>query len=291
MNLKVGFIGLGAMGMGMATNLAKAGVSLTVTSLNRAAPQLANEHANVRCTETIADLTRACEIIFTCLPHNEAAELVFFSEDGIFANGEPGLITCDCSTVGPEFALRQHKAASAVAIAHVEAPVFGGKLQADTADLVFVVSGDDQPVQRLLPLLSVMGRENVFVDGPGNANGMKVVQNGLGLVQAVAIAEAMNLCAAAGMDGKVFFDVVNAGRGMAATNLFQFHGHVYAEMQENDPPWQNDIAAKDIALACDLAAKFGIQPRLFKTAETALHNSLDGPGLLSLMKSVRSLSD
>src|SRR5690606_8077979 len=111
---KIGFIGLGNMGLPMAANLIKAGFE--VYGLNR----------SKGAEEKLAQLAAEMDMVITCLPMPADVEAVYTAEDGLIPSGRPGLLLVDCSTVDPGLNRRLHEAAAARGIAFVDAPVSGG---------------------------------------------------------------------------------------------------------------------------------------------------------------------
>src|SRR5262245_61266184 len=96
--LRAGVIGLGAMGMPMAANLAKAGVATSGCDADEAARDRARGVAGLSLAASPAAMARACDVIFTCLPSVEAVEAVYRGPDGLVSAARPGLITAECST-------------------------------------------------------------------------------------------------------------------------------------------------------------------------------------------------
>ena len=263
----VGYVGLGVMGMPYARHLQNAGHEVVVydqhvTTAARAAS------FGLSVAPSIAAVVREASIVFTCLPNPDAVREVYAEI------GKPGLLAIDNSTVGPTLAREIHATLAARGTAYVECPMLGGGGEAEAGQLFLIVSGEPAAVERALPLALVAARDHRVVGGPGTASLFKSVQNGLGLVQITAIAEALALVAAAGGDLDAFIDVVGAGGGMAATPLFR----AKAPMMRRPPVAAVNklyIAVKDAALAADLATEHGLDLPLFARSRDAYRSAIE----------------
>ena len=130
MNEIVGFIGLGTMGMRMAANLSKAGVTLVVQDANPAAVAAAGRMASVTVAGSAAAVAAQSAVMFTCLPNDDIVRLAYLGAGGIAAGARAGLVTCDCSTVSPEATLEVSRALAAKGITHMDTPMLGSQPQA-----------------------------------------------------------------------------------------------------------------------------------------------------------------
>jgi 3-hydroxyisobutyrate dehydrogenase-like beta-hydroxyacid dehydrogenase len=263
----IGFVGLGAMGLPMARRLGRAGFRLAVYDRSRAAVDAVLDAGAIEAAAGPRAVAAASDILITCLPHPAIVEQVYTEVD------KRGLLACDCSTVGPGLAVELNRRLAERGVQYVECPMLGAPEQAASGELFLVLSGDPTAVVRLEPLLGVVGRGHRHVGGPGRASLMKVVQNGLGLVQAVAIAEALSILAKAGVDLKAWCEIVSEGHGMADTPLFRAKAPA---MLEPDPAVKATlrIGAKDIRLACDLAKELGVGAPLLEDTAAILQSAM-----------------
>jgi 3-hydroxyisobutyrate dehydrogenase-like beta-hydroxyacid dehydrogenase len=253
----LGMIGLGAMGLPVAKRLAAAGYP--VVAYDRALERLSSLEGQkgVELAERPEAVVERADILLTCLPTPAIVEEVY---EGV---SKPGLLAMDLSTVGPSLAQRLWRGLKERGVAYVESPMLGGVDEAVQGTLFLVVSGEPGNVKRVEHLFPLISRDQRRVGGPGNASRFKTVQNGLGLVQMAAIAEALAMLEAAGADLPAFIDVVNEGRGMAATPLFRAKAPL---MLDPAAPVKGElhIGAKDSALARDLARELGLTLPLFE---------------------------
>jgi 3-hydroxyisobutyrate dehydrogenase-like beta-hydroxyacid dehydrogenase len=259
MTQTIGFIGLGAMGLPMAQRLAAAGYTLVVYDVDAAALEQIRNTGRVSVAGGPDDVAAHCELLFTCMPNVQAAQQVYREL------GNHDLLACDCSTIGPRLAQQLHDELRQRGIRYVECPMLGGVDEAAHGQLFFIVSGVEADLEPLPPLFAILGREYRYVGGPGYANRIKVVQNGLGLVQLAAIAEALTMLAKDGADLEQFCEIVAAGRGMADTPLFRARA---PRMLETNPPAKGKlrIGAKDIGLACQFAGQLQLDVPFFQLA-------------------------
>jgi len=264
--MRIAYLGLGVMGLPFAGHLASAGHPVVGWDLDPRARQRAAE-AGIAVADGFEAALADAQILFTCLPSEAAAEAVFGELTG------DGLLVCDNSTIGPTRARQIHRQLRARGIGYVECPMLGGAGEARAGSLFLVISGEPADIERVLPLARLAAREHRIVGGPGEASLFKTVQNGLGHVQATAIAEALALVAAAGGDVDRFIEVVGAGGGMAATNLFRAKAPM---MRDPDLPTAGTlyIAAKDAGLAAALAAELGHAAPLFARAAAVYRAAL-----------------
>ena len=242
--MKLGYIGLGAMGLPFAKHLKAAGHEVTV--LNRSdRPYAEARAAGLHIAATVSEVADASEIVFTCLPSSEIIDEIYAQFD------KPGLICCDNSTVPPDQAIRLNMQLKESGMAYVECPIFGSAQNAIDAAVYLVISGDPDPVEAVMPVAQRAGRGIAHAGGPGAASLVKVLQNGLGHVQMVAIAETLALAEDLGLDLNQFVEIVSQCGGMAATSLFQRKAPQMLALPEETGA-KLDVAAKDARAASKL---------------------------------------
>jgi 3-hydroxyisobutyrate dehydrogenase-like beta-hydroxyacid dehydrogenase len=263
----VGVIGLGAMGLPIACRLARAGFRLVAFDTDPQAVEEALAEGDVQGAASPAAVVEASDVLITCLPHPHVVAAVY----GEIA--KPGLLACDCSTIGPTLAIRLHQELAARGVRYLECPMLGAPAQAAAGELFLILSGDAVAASELAPIFDAISRGRRFVGPPGQASRIKVVQNGLGLIQAVAIGEALSILAKAGADLATFCEVVAEGGGMAASPLFRAKAKVMLEA-EPQVLAKLRIGAKDIALACALADEQGVPAPLLRETARVLQDAM-----------------
>jgi 3-hydroxyisobutyrate dehydrogenase-like beta-hydroxyacid dehydrogenase len=263
----IGVIGLGAMGLPIACRLARAGFHLVAFDVDPQAVEKTLAEGEVRAAASPAAVAEASDVLITCLPHPQIVEAVYADV------AKPGLLACDCSTIGPTLAIRLHAELRARGVRYLECPMLGAPAQAATGELFLILSGDEAAATELATIFDAISRGRRFVGGPGQASRIKVVQNGLGLVQAVAIGEALSILAKAGTDLATFCEVVAEGGGMAATPLFRAKAKTMLEA-EPQVLAKLRIGAKDIALACALVDEQDVPAPLLRETAQVLQGAM-----------------
>lgn len=249
--MRLGFIGLGVMGRPMALHLHQAGHELSVWA--RRPVSVAGLPATVCATP--AELGRCCAVVFTVITSSADVEAVALGPDGLGECMAPGSVLVDCSTIAPEAARRIAARLSEKGIEMLDAPVSGGAQGALDASLAIMVGGKAEVLARVRPLLDCLGQRIVHV-GPNGAGQVAKACNQMIMVAAIeAVAEAMHLAMAAGVDaGKV--KQALAG-GSAASRVLDVMGE---RMVKGD--YRAGIEArlhhKDFGLVLEAARRSGV---------------------------------
>lgn len=206
------FIGTGAMGRPMAACLVKAGFPLVVYNRTKTKAQPLLD-AGARWADSPAEAAKGAEIVFTCLPNNEATEEVLLGEGGI---GSPKGLACvvDFSTSGPQTAAELGRRLAERGIGFVDAPITGGPARAASGTVTVIASGGSEAIAQARPALEAVG-SSIFVAGPepGQAQTVKLVNNMLNYLAMAGSAEAIVLGVKAGLDPQLMIDVLNTGTG------------------------------------------------------------------------------
>jgi len=252
MNETVGFIGLGTMGLPMATNLAKAGVGLVVHDASAGAAAQGGELPGATVVQSAADVAGRCAVVFTCLPNDDIVRAAYLGAGGIAAGGKAGLVTCDCSTVSPEATLEVSRALAAKGMVHMDTPMLGSQPQVVSGEIFFIVGGEQATLERITPYLEIMGKMHMYVGGSAMGNRVKLIHNGLAAVTSVAVAEALAVCVQSGVDPYTFYDVVRNGGGMAFGTYFDRRAKRVFD-GEFSPTFMCELMRKDAGLALALA--------------------------------------
>lgn len=275
MTAVLGFIGLGRMGLPMARHLAAAGNTVRVFDTAPAALEAACAVAGVQAEASPKAVAGACDVLFTCLPNNQIVTATYAGAEGIAAGARPGLITCDCSTISPDVAERTGAVMTKAGGVHMDTPMLGSQPQAESGEIFFIVSGDQEAYARIEGYLGLMGKQSMFVGGSGNANKIKLIHNALGAINAVAVAETLSLCVENDVDLRAFYDVVRSGGGMAFSTYFERR---VARIIEGDysPTFTVDLMRKDVSLAMELAGDKGRLLEIMGSAKAAYDAAVEG---------------
>ncbi|AXS80698.1 NAD(P)-dependent oxidoreductase [Dechloromonas sp. HYN0024] len=194
--MRVGFIGLGAMGRPMALHVHRAGHELAVWA--RRPQSLVDLPAHVCATP--AELGRYCEVVFTVVTSSSDVEGVVLGAHGLRDGMVPGSVLVDCSTIAPDMARHIAGQLAEKGIHFIDAPVSGGEQGAIDATLAIMAGGEAAVLARIRPLLACLGQRIVHI-GPNGAGQVAKACNQMIMVAAIeAAAEAMRLAAGAGVD-------------------------------------------------------------------------------------------
>ena len=197
--MKVGFIGLGAMGGPMAKNLMRAGHALSVWA-RRPESAAALADGGAQLCDTPRALAAGVEVVISMVTSSEDVRGVALGEDGVLAGLAPGGVHVDMSTIAPGTARELAGEYAHQGVEFLDAPVSGGTVGAREASLAIMVGGDEATVERLRPLLGAMGKTIVRI-GPSGAGQVAKACNQMVFVSAEqACAEALHLAAVSGVD-------------------------------------------------------------------------------------------
>lgn len=213
MTTRVGFVGLGAMGLPMCKQLLHNGFELAVVSHTNMAPaqELAGMGAEV--LERPAELAQTCQVVITSVPDVPQVQEVLFGDGGIATAPRDGLTYIDMSTITPTAARLHHQRLKDVGIAALDAPVSGGPLRAADGTLTIMVGGDEPVYNDALPVLRALGKHIVHVGPPGSGQVVKLVNQLIISIVMVANAEALSLGVKAGVPLSTLVEVIGTSAG------------------------------------------------------------------------------
>jgi 3-hydroxyisobutyrate dehydrogenase len=205
--MRVGFIGLGAMGSRMAGRLlaAQHDVAVYNRTVEHARPL---EQRGATVAATPSRLAAAADIVFSSLANDAALEQVMFGPDGALGGARAGTVFIEMSTVNPATSRRLHAAARSKGVAVLDAPVSGSTLQAEQGQLVIFVGGEQDVYQKCQPLLEVLGSKTFYLGPSGAGTTMKLCVNTLLGLGVQALAEAIALGVKAGLPRERFLEVL-----------------------------------------------------------------------------------
>jgi 3-hydroxyisobutyrate dehydrogenase len=209
---KVGFIGLGNMGMPMAQNLLKAAHEVTGFDLDAHATELLAANGGTSAN-SVADACTAAEVVITMLPAGEQVRDVYLGTGGVLASVAPATLLIDSSTIDVQTAREVAQAAQDKGLAMVDAPVSGGVTGAEAATLTFMVGGSDDAFERARPVLEKMGKTIVHAGGPGNGQAAKICNNMILGASMIVVCEAFLLAEKLGLDPQKLFDISSKSSG------------------------------------------------------------------------------
>jgi 3-hydroxyisobutyrate dehydrogenase len=252
--MRIGFIGLGAMGLPMTGHLLAAGHDVTVASRSRG-PIEAALALGAHDGGTPRGVAEVAELIILCVPNSpEVVEVV----DGMCAVLGEGKTVVDCSTIDPEVERAQHIVVGATGARYLDAPLSGGTAGARNGVLTLMVGGDATTLGDVTPALSAFAGLIVHVGGPGMGQVVKLCNNLIYAAQMTATAEATALAVKSGVDMRKLFEVLTHATGdcTAVRTRLPVAGVVADSPASHnwEPGFMTDLMAKDLDLALAYAA-------------------------------------
>ena len=241
----IGFIGLGAMGRGMASNCARKGFRLVVFDIN---PEPVTDLVKLgaRAAKSITDVAKSCSIIITVLPTGREVDQIVMGIDGLFANAKPGTLVMDLSTIDPETTDKMHAEAKRLGLKAVDAPIGRLAWHADRGESLFMVGAEPADFEVVKPLLEAMGTTIHHCGAAGTGTRTKLINNYLAIISCQLNAEALALSQRFGLDLATTLDVIH---GTTATNgqlKINWPNKVLAG--DTSPGFTIDLAHKDLSL-------------------------------------------
>ena len=244
--MKVGFIGLGRMGSGMAANLIRAGHEVTVHNRTGARAQpLAAQGAKVA-----ADVAAACrgDAVITMLADDQAVESVTLGSHGIADSLPAGAVHVSCSTISVALSQRLADAHAKSGQRYVAAPVFGRPQAAEARQLFVIAAGEKSAISTIAPLLDAIGQKTVTAsDRPEAANLVKLSGNFLIASAIESFSEASALAAKGGIEPRHYLEIMNAT--LFNVPMFKIYGALIAEKKFTPAGFAAPLGLKDVKLA------------------------------------------
>jgi 3-hydroxyisobutyrate dehydrogenase len=267
---RIGFIGLGNMGLPMALNLLKAGHQVEGVDLNPAAVEKLKA-AGGAGVETAKTAAARADVVITMLPAGQHVREVYLGSSGIVANANAGTLLIDCSTIDVETARAVAAEAEKKGLLMLDAPVSGGVGGATAGTLTFMVGGSAQAFTRAETILQKMGKTIVHAGGAGNGQAAKICNNMILGVSMIAVSEAFVLAEKLGLDHQKLFDISSKSSGQcwSLTTYCPVPGPVPTSPANRDyqPGFTATMMLKDLKLAQEAAKASGAQTPLGANAE------------------------
>jgi len=258
MSDSIGFIGLGIMGAGMATNLAKAGRKLVIWNRDASKSKaFAEAHpGSVVVAPTPADVVISAGLTYCILSTLEASAAVFEGATGVLAGVGPGKSIVDCATLTPERMAEMAAAVHAKGGKFLEAPVSGSKKPALDGQLIFLAAGDNGVLDTAKADFELMGKAtHYYGESVGQGSRMKLCVNMTMGIQIAALAEGIALCEAAGLSADGFVEVLK--QGAMNSPLIALKGTAMIK-REYPPQFPLEHCQKDMRFALQLGDTLGL---------------------------------
>ncbi|WP_102346505.1 NAD(P)-dependent oxidoreductase [Bacillus sp. Marseille-P3661] len=273
--MRIGFIGLGNMGLPMAKNLVKAGFEVYGKNRSKGKEELF-EQAGGKIGMSVATMAKELDVILTCLPLPIDVENIYFGEDGLLNNGRQGLIIVDHSTVAPGLNKKIAAAASEKGIQYLDAPISGGNFGAEDGTLTIMVGGNDEVYKKVLPLFEVMGQNIYHIGEIGSGSVVKLINNLMVAFHTQAVSEAVSLGKNMGIDLDLLYSILN--NSYAQSRIFERHYNNFIAKNQFDAGFAIKLLHKDMRLAEQMATEANmnltIGSKLTEILQEAIENDL-----------------
>ena len=263
---KVSWIGLGRMGLPMASHLVDAGHSVTGYDLSEESLTKA-EAVGVARAQTIKDAVAGADVVFTMLPQGADVLSVYKDPEGILAHATPSTLLIDSSTISIAACHELHSLAKEAGFRFLDAPVSGGTVGAEGGTLAFMVGGDQEAFDDASPVIEPMSANIFHTGGPTTGQVAKICNNLILFINLSATAEGAVLAERLGLDKKKFFDIasVSSADSWPLRNWYPVPDVVETAASSRDfepPTFTARLARKDVSLAVEAAHDIGETLRL-----------------------------
>jgi 3-hydroxyisobutyrate dehydrogenase len=267
----VALLGTGIMGRGMALNIAKAGIPLTVW--NRSPEKAADLGAEV--AQSPRDAARGAGIVITILSDAKVVESVIRE-----AAPEPGTVWLQQATVGVDGCEHLAAVAAELGLVYVDAPVLGTKGPAEAGQLTVLASGPDEAREVVTPVLDAIGARTLWLGPAGQGSRLKLVANSWVLTVVEGVAESLALAKALGLDPQQFLDVIKGGALDAPYVQLKGGAMLSGDLDAQFPLWG---AAKDARLIQEAGRQAGVDLAIIEAARRHFERAMaDGHGDLDM---------
>ena len=252
---KIGFIGLGNMGMPMAQNLISNGIKVKGFDVSEEVLKQASKNKIEVCSDTL-QASKEIDVLITMLPNGEAVSSVFNSES-LLENIDPSILIIECSTISPKTSKELSLKASSLNLEMIDAPVSGGVKGAEEAGLTFMVGGSVENVEKAKPILSKMGKNIFHAGDSGSGQVAKLCNNMLLAIHMSGTAEALSMGVKSGLDPSVLSEIMSkSSGGNWSLDKYNPYPGVMTESpasKDYQGGFLNKLMIKDLNLAKELA--------------------------------------
>jgi 3-hydroxyisobutyrate dehydrogenase len=280
---RVGFIGLGNMGLPMASNLLKAGIEINAFDLSTDALRKAEDLGMITKTSVI-EVLEDIDALITMLPNNVAVENIFLKEN-LLGEINKNVIIIESSTISPQVSKNVSKKAADMDIAMLDAPVSGGVKGAELGTLTFIVGGNDDHLKKATPLFEIMGDKTFYAGRSGSGQIAKLCNNMLLAIHMCGTAETIAMGVNSGLDPTILSEIMknSSGGNWSLEKYNPFPGVMKEVPASNDYSggFLNSLMLKDLNLAEELATQSESNTPLGKLAKE-IYEELNNQGLGNL---------
>jgi len=284
---RIGFIGLGIMGAGMAGNLLTDGFDVTVWNRTAARTEALVEAGAARA-DSPADLGGAVDVVVLCVSDTpDVVDVTEQLEPGL----SEGMLVIDCSTISPDVTRELHARMAEWGVGWVDSPVSGGSEGAIAGTLAAIVGGVDHDVARARPVLGAFCHTITHVGGPGAGQACKLVNQILVVTTMLGVSEALVFAAGQGLDLDATIDAVSGGA--AGSWMLEHRGPQVVDGYW-EPGFSIDLQQKDLRLVLEAADRAEVPVMatglVFQLYRSLQHEGRGGEGNHALVKAIEKLA-
>jgi len=255
--MKIAFIGLGNMGIGMASNLAKSNQVVNVYDINKSILESIKNKGFI-IHNNIGSAVKDVNVVITMLPEGQHVREVYLSHDGVINNVKNETLLIDCSTIDIASIKEVEKKTKIKNLSLIDAPVSGGVVGADKGTLTFMVGGSEKSFKLSLPILEIMGKKVVHAGELGSGQAAKICNNMILGTTMIALSESFTMAKKLGLDQKTFFEISSKATGMswAMLNHLPVANIIETAAANNNfkPGFAAKMMVKDLSLAQSAAS-------------------------------------
>jgi len=252
----VGFIGIGKMGLPMASRIAAQGYPLHVYDTSEAAMKVLCDRTTAQARKNLEEIGRNCDVVILMLPDSEVVKRVLFGDqDGLVSHLARGSVVIDMSSSSPSVTREIGPQLKEAGIDFIDAPVSGGVKRAIDGSLAIMAGGDSVVIARVKPLLSAMGKSIIETGMLGSGHAMKALNNYVSAAGMVAACEALKVGADFGIAPDKIIAVLNASTGKNNSTENKMMQFIVSEQFNSG--FSLGLMRKDIGIAVDLAKRTG----------------------------------
>lgn len=285
-NKTIGFIGLGVMGLPMASNLLKAGFSLVVFDIDKDRAVRLPSSEKVKVAGSPAEVAAQVQTVILMLPNSPHVEAVINGDGGLLKTMKPGAFIIDMSSISPVVTKKLGKQLASLGIDFMDAPVSGGQTGAVNGTLTIMAGGTGTLFEEAQPIFSAMGKRIILCGDVGIGQTVKVVNQLMSAINLISMSEAFVLGVKAGADPVIMREVIVNGAG----RCWALEDRMPVILDGNfEPGFTINLHAKDISLAVDMARELqlplyaaNLVNELFKTAQVKGKGGKDNSAIINL---------
>jgi 3-hydroxyisobutyrate dehydrogenase len=268
---KIGVIGLGNMGRGIAKNLIKAGNKVFVWDLAETACKTFEKTATIAMPD---EMSRKCSIIIFVVPGSVEINTMLKGKNSILVNPKRGLILYDFTTSDPIYTKKLARRAASKGVSYMDAGMTGGgALGADKGTMTLMIGGDPKIFNKTAPVLASVAKKLIYLGKSGTGHTMKIVHNMITHTNFFALCEAAHLGRRAGIELKDLIEVFNNGNARSFISERRFPDHILSKTWDGRSRVYN--LNKDVGMAIALADKLGATVNIGKNTYAYIQEAIN----------------